>query len=70
MICYIDGFKNVKNATYQGPSRLSGSSEKFVRERRVVSSNSWAGSLETNSIINDSSVKWLRVTLSDKNYHG
>ena len=52
------------------PSRFSSSGKKFVKELSVLSGKSCADALQTNFIVNESNVKWLRSTFFDNIYYG
>ena len=67
---YIDGWDISATATSHLPSRFSWSGKQFVKELSVLSRKSCADAFETNYIVNDSIVKWLWSTLSDKIYRG
>ena len=59
MFCYIDGKDLSEIATSHCPSKFICFSKKFVKELSVLSENNSPEALETNSNINESTVKWL-----------
>ena len=63
---YVDGWCISENATSHWHSRFSSSGKKFVKKLSVLSRNSCADALKTNTIVNEYLAKWLWSILLDK----